>query len=136
MGELLRHILGNPGGPQAHADLPGGQVLGLHLFQCLHVCGIGGIGFRGLSCGFQLFPHVAGEVLVRRDVVGTSVWLVLSGHGENDAPQLLRHLLLSLPGEGGHISQVYPGFFPQGHGQGFGRRIHMGDSPVGLDGAL
>ena len=136
VGELLRHILGNPGSAQAHADLPGGQVLGLHLFQGLHIHSEGRVLFGCLPCGFQLFPHVTGEVLIRCDVVGFSIGSHFAGDGENDAPQLFRQLLLGFPSEGTHIFQIHPGCLPQGHSQGFGRRVHMGDGPVGLDGAL
>ena len=136
VGELLRHILGNPGSSQAHADFTSGQVLGLDLFQGLHIHSEGRVLFGCLPCGFQLFPHVTGEVLIRCDVVWFSIGFHFTGDGENDAPQLFRQLLLGFPSEGTHIFQIHPGFLPQGHSQGFGRRIHMGDGPVGLDGAF
>ena len=62
--ELLVIFRGNPVRADAHVDLGGGQVFGLHLLQCGYI----GVKLRvflssGTGC-FQLTPHIAGQVFV------------------------------------------------------------------------
>ena len=63
--ELLDIPLVDPGRAQTHINLRGVQILGLGLFQRLHIGGvIFRVELRRASGPFQLFPHIAGEVLV------------------------------------------------------------------------
>ena len=65
--ELLHHLLRHPCGAETHADFAGGEVRGLHLFQCLHV-DLKPFRLNGCRrfCGGQLFAHIAGQVFIRR----------------------------------------------------------------------
>ena len=143
--ELLVNLRVNPGRAHPDADLRGGQVFGLYLFQLLHIdsklrvifCGGAGLG--------QLHPDVAGEVFVRRLPALRPVFAApgkIKGAGggvlEDNALQILHDLrnFLRSAHQTGHILQVHAGLLPNGHRQGLHRRVHAGDGLTVLDGAL
>ena len=105
--ELLDVLGVDPGGPQAHLNLRGVQVLGERLFQRLHVILEHGVGLRRPPCLGQLLAHIAGEVFVRRHIDGLAV--LLARQAEDDAPQVCGQLRLALAGELGHVVHVHPG---------------------------
>ena len=133
--ELLVVFLVDPGRADPHVDIGRLQIFGLHLLQRLDIDS----KFRMLLGGGlrlpQLFPHVAGEILVRglpAGVPGIAVRVFrINGAGgrifEDYALQIVDDLfhLLRPAHQGSHEPQVNAGAFTNGNGQGFHGGIHM-----------
>lgn len=55
---------------ELHENLAGSQVFRLYLFQSFHIdVVIFGVDFCGFFCPSELFPHIAGKVFVRHQVL-------------------------------------------------------------------
>ena len=136
--ELLHHIHGKPRGPQADGDFRGGQVHRLHGLQRLHIDGVIVWIELGATLGpGQLFPDVAGQVLVGGEILGlTVVFADVERIQKDNALNVFVNLLLRLAGELGHIGHIDLGLFTQRQGKGLRRRVHMGHGDMPLDGAF
>ena len=143
--ELLVVFGVDPGRAHADADLRGGEVLGLHLLQLLHIDGELRVILRCEAGLGQLHPHIAGQVFVRRlPAMGPALAALrkIEGAGggvlEDDALQIghdLRNFVRPAH-ETGHVLQIHAGLLADGHRQGLHRRVHAGDGAAVLDGAL
>ena len=133
--KLLDIALVDPVRPQPDLDLGGIQVFGLNSGQSLHIDLESRVLLRRQLSRPEFPAHVSGEIFVRSLPAGKRV-VSRSGIFEYHAPQLLRQFYLRLAGELCHKGEVCFGAFPDGHGQGLGRSIYMGDGGMPLDGPL
>ena len=134
--ELLDVLLVNPRCPQPHLDLGSVQVFGLGGSQGLHVDRKGRVLLRRPLGLAQLPAHVAGQVLVRRDVLGPLALRHRAGQAENHVPQFGGQFLAGFAGELFHVGHVHAGFFRNGDRQGLAGRVHGGDGLVRAYGPL
>ena len=68
--KLLCDFFRQPSRAELHENLAGSQVFRLYLFQSFHIdVVIFGVDFCGFFCPNELFPHIAGKVFVRHQVL-------------------------------------------------------------------
>ena len=136
--ELLDDVGGKPGGPQPHIDLGGFQILGLGLFQRCHIDGKLRVRFGGELRHSQLFPDIAGQVLVCHLPAGFRVSGVGGRVLEDHAGKFRGNMPVFTwgPQQLRHIGQVHLAVFLDGHRQRFAGGIHTGDGAFRADGAF
>ena len=132
--KLLDVLFVNPGGTQAHLDFRSVQVFGLGCGQSLHVDGKGRVLLRRPLCLAQLPAHVAGEVLIGGDIVGSPVRFVLTGDTEDDPSQFSGQFFAGFSGQLLHIGHIHTCLFRDGYCQGFGGGVYGGNGLMGFDG--
>ena len=68
--KLLCDFFRQPSRAELHENLAGSQVFRLYLFERLYIdFVIFGVDFCGFFCPNELFPHIAGKVFVRHQVL-------------------------------------------------------------------
>ena len=68
--KLLCDFFRQPSRAELYENLAGSQVFRLYLFQSFHIdVVIFGVDFCGFFCPSELFPHIAGKVFVRHQVL-------------------------------------------------------------------
>ena len=123
--KLLDVFFSYPGRPQTHVDFRSLQILGLSFFQGLHIRNENGRNIRRCPRFPQLFPHVAGKVLIRRHIPGLSLIVHRRGEPEDHTGQIGGDFIFGLVCQLCHVWQIHAGFFRNGNSQGFHRRVHM-----------
>ena len=133
--KLLCDFFRQPSRAELHENLAGSQVFRLYLFQRLYIdVVIFGINFCGFFRPSELFPHIAGEVFVRHQVL-LLITAAVAVHRiqEDNALQFLIDFLLGLARKGTHIFHIHTGFFAHRYGKRFADGIHRGNGCVWLD---
>ena len=126
-----------PCSAQPDGDLAGGEVGGLHPRQCLGVDLILRVLLRLALGNRQFLTHIAGKILVRRQVFLMPIVLAgVSGVQEHHAGQLRKQRFFVLAGEPAHIVHIHMGFLPDGQGQRLHCRVYLFSGFVTADGAL
>jgi len=122
---------------QPDGDLAGGEVSGLYPCQRLGVDLILRVLLR-LALGNRPFlTHIAGKILVRRQVFLMPVVLAgVSGVQKNHALEVRKQRFLVLTGEPAHIVHIHMGLFANGQRQRLHRRVYLFSRFVAADGAL
>ena len=121
-----------------HLDVPGFNGRGLHLLQSGYIDYIRRIRFRRFLCRVQLFPHIPGQVFVRRHPAAFRDTLPHARRvSKNSALQCTDDPVLVLRAqELRHIWKVHARAFGNGNSQRFAGCPHLGRGPARLDGAL
>ena len=127
-----------PSSTKPNGNLAGGQVFGLHPFQCFHIDGvIFGVKLRRLSGEYQLFPDIAGEVFVCHQVLCLrGIAVPVHRIQKDNALQVRKDFFLGLAGQLAHIIHIHTGFFAHRNGKCFAGGIYGSDRGVWLDGSL
>ena len=86
--KLLDVLLVNPGRAKAYINLGGIQILGLCLFQSTDVWLKDGRNSCYRTGITKLLTHIPGQVLVRRDIAGTPVFIYRRRQPEDYPGQL------------------------------------------------
>ena len=114
--EQMKHEILNirgwqPSGTETYGDFTGPKVSGLHTLQRFHVDGvILRIQFCTAPCPYELFPHVAAEIIIGGQILFLCVSAVaMHGIQEDDAFQISVDLLLGLSRQFLHEGHVYLG---------------------------
>ena len=127
-----------PSSTKPNGDLAGGQVFGLHPFQCFHIDGvIFGVKLRRLSGECQLFTDIAGEVFIRHQVLCLcGIAVPVHRIQKDNALQVCKDFFFGLAGQLAHIIHIHTGFFAHRNGKRFAGGIYGSDRGVWLDGSL
>ena len=134
--KLLDVLFVDPGSAQANLNLRSIQILGLSLFQRLHIDRKGGVFFCRPLCLPQLSAHIAGKVFIGSHIMRAFPLRYRTGQTENNAAKLSGQLVPGLAGQLFHVRHIHMGFFRNRDSQGFTCRVHGGHSLMGFDGAL
>ena len=110
---------------QPHLDFRSIKVFGLRGFQRFHVSGV--IALKQILsrlCDTQLFPYIAGEVLVG------GLPALIFGIAEDNTTKIGGESVLVLAGELRHIRHIHAGFFGDGQRQRLRSGVHAGHGLV------
>ena len=133
--KLLCDFFRQPSRAELHENLTGSQVFRLYLFQRFHIdFVIFGVDLCGFFRPSELFPHIAGEVFVRHQVI-LLITAAVAVHRiqEDNALQFLIDFLLGLARKGTHIFHIHLSLFAHRYGKRFAGGIHRGNRGVRFD---